>query len=73
MWKELQDIFLRAKNQVIEQYVKCDSIYKQQIFLKITHTHATLLFSSPPTDWLYPSIYDSSRVSLEIEEASLIY
>ena len=74
MWKELQDIFFRAKYQVIEQYVKCDSIYKQQIFLKITHTHMQPYYSVfPPTDWLYPSIYDYSRVSLEIEQASLIY
>lgn len=38
---------LRAKNQVIEQYVKYDSVYKQQIILKIIHTHATLLFNFP--------------------------
>lgn len=56
MWKELQDIFLRAKNQVIEQYVKCDSIYKQQIFLKITHTHMQPYYSVLPllTGYIHP-------------------
>lgn len=47
---------LRAKNQVTEQYVKYDSVYKQQIILKTAHTHATLLFNFP-LYWLVLSIH----------------
>ena len=73
MWKELRIYFKRKKNQVTEQHVKYDSIYKQRILYSI-HTHTPLYYSiSPSTGWLYPPIYDSSRLSLEIEQASLIY
>ena len=64
---------LRAKNQVIEQYVKYDSVYKQ-IILKIIHTHMQPYYSIfPSIDWFYASIYDSFRVSREPEQASLMF
>ena len=64
---------LRAKNQVIEKYVKYDSVYKQ-IILKIIHTHMQPYYSIfPSIDWFYASIYDSFRVSREPEQASLMF